>query len=191
MNQITPVKIDRTNFLDWVERQGGKRYELVRGRVVEMTGGSLGHSGLAARLIALLSFGVDRRSWFVLTGDLAIDTDPESYRFPQASVVRVPFDRKVRSTAEPVVLVEVTSPSSLKTDFNDKVNEYLALPSLEAYVIVSQDAIDVAIWLRRSQKDGTTGFDAEPVRLTQAVDVLAIPAIGFTCTVADIYDGII
>ena len=190
MNQITTVKIDKANFLDWVERQEG-RYELVRGRVIEMTGGTLGHSGLAANVIALLKLGIDRRSWLVLTGDLAIDTEPGTYRFPDVAVVAVPFDRKVRSTVAPVLLVEVSSPSSLGTDFDEKANEYLALASLQAYVIVSQDTMDVAVWLRRTGSDGCGGFDAEPVRHTQAEDVLAIPAIGFACTVGEIYDGIL
>lgn len=189
-----PITLAKPDFLDWVERQEGRRYDLVRGHVVQQqAGGSIDHSSIAARMLGLLYVQVTGASWRILTGDLAIDVSPENYRFPEISVIRTPVDGTARSTGEPVVLVEVTSPSSISTDFGDKANEYLALASLEAYVIASQDRAQVWVWTRAPAATATEErpFPAVPVEITQHDDVLAIGAIGFRCTLGDIYDGIL
>ena len=186
MNQITQIRIDKANFLDWVERQGGKRYELVKGRVVEVPGGSFLHGRLANRLGRLLDERLDGTVWATVSGDFAIDTEPHSYRFPEVSVMRVPADGKIRSTADPVVLMEVASPSTERTDFTDKKDEYLAMPSLVTYVIVSQDERRLWVWAKVAGAS-----PEEPVELAADRDVLAIPAIGFQCTVGENYDRIL
>jgi Uma2 family endonuclease len=196
MTMLAPDLIEKAAFLDWVERQGGRGFELVRGRIVQdQSGGTVDHSWIAARVLVLLTVRTDQSIWAVLTGDLAIDVDPEgaSIRFPEVSVIRVPVDGKVRSTSEPVVLVEVASASTKRTDFGDKRNEYLALPSLEAYVIASQEEPKLWCWTRPTMPDtgGLRPFPSEPAVLERRDDTVALAAVGFTCTLDDIYRGIL
>ncbi|TAE00727.1 MAG: Uma2 family endonuclease, partial [Bacteroidetes bacterium] len=44
----------------------------------------------------------------------------------------------------PLLVVEVLSPSTQKTDFNAKLTEYQSIPSLQEYLIVSQN--EAKIW---------------------------------------------
>jgi Uma2 family endonuclease len=192
MNERVDLTLDKATFLDWVERQDGRRYELVRGKVVQQqAGGTSRHSRIANRIGGLLDQRLDRASWAVTNSDFAVDVDNASIRFPEVCVIRLPADSRATSTDAPVVLVEVLSPSSVATDFGAKANEYLSLASLEAYVIASQDTSHVWLWLRVTRADGTRVFPSDPLVLDSRDDTLAIPAVGFACTVAEIYDGIL
>lgn len=189
MNERVEITLDKATFLDWVQHQEG-RYELVRGRVVMQQGGTRGHAYVAARITGLLMQRVDGSRWSVVAGDLAIDVGP-SLRYPEILVECSSTDRRALSTEEPLVLVEVLSPSSIATDFGERANEYLALASLEAYVIAAQDAAHVWVWTRETAADGSRLFPTKPRLLDTRKATLAIPAVGFACTVAEIYDGIL
>ena len=65
MNVQLPLRMDKTAFLGWV--QGRKeRYELDRGRVVMMTGGSRAHLQITFNLAKALDARLDPTKWAVL-----------------------------------------------------------------------------------------------------------------------------
>jgi Uma2 family endonuclease len=49
---------------------------------------------------------------------------------------------------QPCLIVEVLSSSTAKFDAGDKRRDYQALPSLQEYVLVSQECMDVRVWRR-------------------------------------------
>ena len=53
MNVQSPPRMDKTAFLDWVQSRE-ERYELDRGRVIMMTGGSRAHWQITANLFKAL-----------------------------------------------------------------------------------------------------------------------------------------
>lgn len=189
MNERIDLKLDKATFLDWIQRQD-RRYELVRGRVVMQQGGSLSHSRIAAKVIQLIGQQIDPTKWVVLTGDLAIDVG-ESLRFPDAMVIAVPEDGSVLSTDRPVVLVEVLSPSSVASDFRDKADEYLALDSLEAYLILAQDSANAWLWQRGEAEGGGRDFPDKARPIGGLDGRIALASIGVTLALADIYAGIV
>jgi hypothetical protein len=65
MNVQLPLRMDKTAFLGWV--QGRKEhYELDRGRVVMMTGGSRAHWQITFNLAKALDARLDPNKWAVL-----------------------------------------------------------------------------------------------------------------------------
>ena len=58
MNVQLPVHMDKAAFLDWVEGRE-ERYELDRGRVVMMTGGSRAHWQITVNLLMALDTRLD------------------------------------------------------------------------------------------------------------------------------------
>ena len=70
MNVLSPRPMDRASFLAWVEGRDG-RYELSKGRVVMMTGGSRGHALVVRGLSRALEGRLDAGRWTVLTSDFA------------------------------------------------------------------------------------------------------------------------
>jgi Putative restriction endonuclease len=65
MNVQLPHRMDKAAFLDWVQGRE-ERYELDRGRVVMMTGGSRAHWHITGNLFRALDARVDREKWAVL-----------------------------------------------------------------------------------------------------------------------------
>jgi Uma2 family endonuclease len=53
----------------------------------------------------------------------------------------------------PAPLIEVMSPESATTDLGDKVGEYLRLPSLFAYIVVSEDEPKAWVHMRSQLSD--------------------------------------
>ncbi len=82
-------------------------------------------------------------------------TESNQFRLPDIMVTcserdKTPGDAK----REPLLLVEVLSPSSAFVDLVDKVKAYKTLPSLQAYLIVNPDQV----WARGYERDAAGGW---------------------------------
>jgi Uma2 family endonuclease len=125
------------------ERDSGMKHEYDGGEIVAMAGGSRRHNALASRISAALenarqpgciAFQSDQRIRVLATGKAT---------YPDASVVCGPIDGdpadpRGATIANPVVIVEVLSPSTEQDDRGDKWQHYQLIPSLQEYVLVSQ-----------------------------------------------------
>jgi Putative restriction endonuclease len=87
------------------------------------------------------------KKWVVLGSDLAVDVGPGSLRYPDAIVDSIGGQRALVATA-PALIAEVLSPSFATLDLGDKAAEYLRLPSLAAYLVLSQDEIKAWVHLK-------------------------------------------
>jgi Uma2 family endonuclease len=180
MNVQLPVHMDQQAFLAWAERQE-QRYELDRGHVVMMTGGSRAHWQIALNLAIALDSRLDAGRFAVLPG-FGVDLGPASIRFPDV-VVDIAGEKPGDQTATaPVLIAEVLSPSSERIDLGDKAAEYLRLPSLCAYLVFAQDEMKAWVWTR-----GPQGFAPGAVVLEGAEAVVRIDALGIVLPFADIY----
>lgn len=164
-------------FLDWEERQE-LRYEFDGFQPVAMTGGTARHELIGNRLRTLLTNRLDGtpcRSWGPTT---KIEVQGR-IRYPDACVncTRVaPGDTII---PEPVVVFEMLSPSTSRTDRIEKLREYQATASIQRYVILEQDSMAATAYSRR---------DADwTVHVLTEADVLAMPEIDIELRLSDIY----
>jgi len=125
------------------ERDSGMKHEYDDGEIFAMAGGSRRHSALALRVGAALenarkpgsvAFQSDLRIRILATGKAT---------YPDASVVCGPIegdpaDPAGSTVTNPVLIVEVLSPSTEQDDRGDKWQHYQLIPSLQEYVLVSQ-----------------------------------------------------
>ncbi len=81
----------------------------------------------------------------------------------------------------PLIIVEVLSKSTRKTDLTVKLLRYINMESLQEYVLIEQDIVSVQV-LRR-----TKNWLSEYYFLGDAV---TFESIGLTLTVAEIYDRV-
>lgn len=182
MNVQLPIQMDKPAFLAWVQGRG-ERYELAEGRVVMMTGGTLAHAMLVRRLLVLLDSKLDARKWTVVT-DFGVDVGPTTLRYPDVMVAAVGDGAKNLTAGAPSLIVEIISPSSEGIDLRDKANEYLRLPSLSAYVVLSQDEPKGWVWSRSD-----SGFSPVPNMVGPAKSI-RVTVIGVELPLSDIYRGI-
>jgi len=84
MNIQLPVQMDQQAFLAWVQgREEG--YELDRGRVIMMTGGSRAHWQITSNILNALRARLDPERFAVLP-EFGIDLGPQTIRFPDVVV---------------------------------------------------------------------------------------------------------
>ena len=180
MNVQLPLQMNKTAFLDWVQGRE-ERYELDRGRVVMMTGGSRAHWQITANLFKALDARIDPQRWAVLP-EFGIDLQSESIRYPDIIVDRAGEAPKDLTATAPVLIAEVLSPSSERVDLGDKSAEYLRLPSLAAYLVLAQDQIKAWVWTH-----GPAGFASGPDVLEGGDSVVRIAALDIDLPLAEVY----
>src|SRR5580704_8102825 len=145
MNIQTSPRMSKAAFLASTKGTE-KRCELVRGRVVMMTGISRNHGMIAANLLVALRNRLDGEMWQVIA-EFGLDTGPDTVRYPDIVVDQIGGGEDYTATA-PVLLAEILSPSTAAIDLGDKAAEYLRLASLRAYLVLSQDEPKAWVWLR-------------------------------------------
>ena len=124
------------------EREAKVKHEYLRGEVFAMAGGTLEHGRLAVRVTHLLSRELEARPSRVLSSDVRVRieaTDLDTY--PDASVVCGAIQTATADShalLNPALLVEVLSDSTEAHDRGQKASHYRRIPSLRAYLLVSQ-----------------------------------------------------
>jgi len=134
------------SFADYLalERDSEIKHEFDAGEILAMSGGTARHSALAARVTTALEtsrasgctvFQSDMRVRVVSTGRAT---------YPDVSMVCGPLDYDPEDAAHttitnPVLIVEVLSVTTEKGDRGNKWMHYQRIPSLQEYVLVSQE----------------------------------------------------
>ena len=181
MNVQVPGLLDSSAFLAWAEGREG-RYELANGRVIMMTGGSLGHALVVRGLSKALDGRLTGTHWIVLTSDLGVRVDSKTVRYPDVVVASKGGKLRDLTATGPILVAEVLSPSSATCDLGDKATEYLHLAGLSAYLVLSQDEPKAWAWVR-----GEAGFPAGPEVIVGSEGVMRVPALGLEVALSEIY----
>lgn len=169
-------------FLVW-QQSRDERYEFIDGAPRAMTVASHTHDMITVNILRELSVGLRGKPCRVATSDIAVRIPNGNLRRPDV-LVECSARTDGMVAHEPVVIVEVLSPSTRVLDQTVKFIEYKALTSLTAYVLVQQERPDISIY--RRQDDGVWTFE-----VVSGLDgVVSLDTIGVTLTVADLYDRI-
>jgi Uma2 family endonuclease len=176
--------LSKEAFLAWVE-QREERYEYAGGRANMMVHVTLNHAEVTTNLVHILKSRLPVREFNIVSEAFAV-TVGDSIRFPDVLVQPRNADGKTREANAPILIIEVLSPSTLHTDFGEKRQEYLGLPTLDTYLIVSPDEPQAWIWQRA---DGE--FPSEPEIVEGLDKLIALPALGVQIPFNEIYRGIL
>lgn len=131
------VPMTAEEFLAWDEHETLKR-EFVRGEVFAMSGADEPHVVTTGNLYMLLRQHLrgSRCRVFMLDMKLRV-AQADAYFYPDVMVTCSTMDAaqpKIKS--EPLLLIEVLSPSTAAYDRGDKFAAYRTLPSLQEYLLV-------------------------------------------------------
>lgn len=157
--------------------------ELDNGIVRMMAGGTAAHARIQSNL--MLAFGLALRG----SGrrpygpDMGLRTHGQSVRYPDLSVYcgkDGPLFDATKAFDDPVVVVEVLSPSTRLSDQGTKLGEYRALPSVQTIMLIDPDAEKMQVITRTGPQSWTDTM------LGYGNDV-AIPHLDMTIAHADIF----
>lgn len=157
-------------FEVWHVRQPG-RWEFIDGRPRLMAPASMKHSILKRNVFRSLDEALAGSACEVLVEGPQI-LNEEISAIPDVVVTCAPLDLASPVVAEPVVIVEVMSPSSEGDDTGRKWFSYRKISSLRHYLVLSQDERVIQVhsragelWRERFVSSGTLELDDPPVRL--------------------------
>jgi Uma2 family endonuclease len=173
-----PMTVEQ--FLAWEEQQE-LRHEFDGFESVAMTGGTDAHEAIGGTLRALLREHLRGKPCRVRGPTMKIEVVGR-IRYPDAFVYCTPVPPDETVIRNAVVVFEVLSPGTSRTDRIEKLREYQATESIQRYVILEQDAIAATVYVRK-------GADLVVETLTEA-DTLRMPEIDVEVPMAEFYAGI-
>ncbi len=181
----------RATYADYlaVEQTSERRHEFIDGVIVAMAGGSDEHNAIAAHFTGLFMMRVH-------TGCHAYNSDQRFWieassrgRYSDGSIIcgkpAHPAHDK-QATTNPLVVLEVLSPSSEGGDDGDKRRDFQSLASLQAYVLAAQDARCVKIY-RRTER-GEWRDEPDVYRDGESFE---LPGLLRPIALHEIYDGLL
>jgi Uma2 family endonuclease len=127
-------------FLDWAMAQPRGRYELVQGEVVTMAPERALHNRVKFAVARALDDAIKRAglACTAYTDGMTVVIDDEHAREPDAAVqCASAFDPNSVILDAPLIVVEITSPSSERDDTGEKLVEYFSVASIHHYLIVN------------------------------------------------------
>lgn len=167
-----------------MEEQSEVRHEYFGGEVFAMAGGTKSHNLVTQNLTLALRAGLRGKGCQVFMEDVRLAVrDDFHYTYPDVVVSCDPADRRdPYLVRQPVLIVEVLSPSTSDYDRGRKFTQYQRLPSLRHYLLVSQTAW-VLEWFRRNEAN-----EWVYTVLSEPADVLDIPELNLRLPLADVHD---
>ena len=172
-------------FLLWERENSPSAMCTNAARSSRCPGGSLRHNRLSAQMIAALVRGVAGGPCGVFSADQKLGVASDRFVYADAVVLCPPITLRPGTTdvaMNPVVVVEVLSKGTEAYDRGDKQQGYLALPSVEHLLLVSQSQGRVELYTRQE-----SGFRYETFAPAATIS-LRHPAI--TLSVDELYAGV-
>ena len=127
-------------FIAWVmEGPDAGRCELVDGEVVAMAPERLAHARVKARVLRALEDAIAGRALpcEALPDGVSVEIDAATVYEPDALLrCGEPLDGETAKVVDPVVVVEVRSPSTAGRDAGVKLGDYFRIPSVRHYLIL-------------------------------------------------------
>lgn len=165
-----------------LEQAEDQRYEYLAGEVFAMTGGSESHALIAMNTGVALANAVRDRRCRVYGADMKLFIPQyDQFCYPDVMLVCEQGLRHTRYVENPLLIVEVLSPTTESYDRGRKFEHYRSLPSLRCYLLLNQDRPHAELFER--EEDGAW-------RLYEAGGEEGIPVFkqeAFSLRLADLY----
>lgn len=163
-----------------IEARADYRSEFSNGEIFAMAGASLRHNIIIANIIGSLTSALRLTDCQAVSSDQRVKTANASfYTYPDIVIFcgNANLD-KYETLENPQIIIEVLSDSTEEYDRGFKKEEYINIPSLQEYILVSQKEPKCEIFLRQDK-----GFvPGSPVN-----DFLPITTLGIQIPFSEVY----
>jgi len=130
--------------------------EYYQGEIFSMAGASLNHNRIVRNLIVELSLAIAQQSYEVFANDLKVwIPQANAYTYPDVLLLAEPpqfVEKRNDTVTNPLIIIEVLSDATKDFDRSGKFEFYRTLPSLQEYILVHQDKIQLEQFIKQSEK---------------------------------------
>ena len=165
------------------ELERDTKHEYLNGSIYAMAGASRNHQHIISNLVR--AFGQHLRGTPCATyaSDMKVKIGDLAFFYPDALVAcDDQTDGDAYYTETPKIIVEVLSKSTRRHDETTKRRLYQSLPSLQEYVLIEQDIVDVEVCRRSNHWQSEHFFMG---------DTVTFAALELTLNVQDIYERVV
>ena len=175
--------VSEEEYLDR-ELHSERKHEYLNGVVYAMAGANNRHNSIAGSIFGFLHFRLRGKPCMPCNSDTKVRFQEESdsrFYYPDVSVICESNPDGDAFQDKPVVIFEVLSDSTRRTDEEEKKRVYLQIESLETYILVEQNLIAAQVYQRKS--DG----EFERTVVTGDDGVIELPCIDVRLPLAEVY----
>jgi phenylacetic acid degradation protein len=164
------------------------KHEYYKGEIFAMSGARADHNIIIVNMISSLNAKLRGKSCQVFPSDQRVHIEANSLiTYPDLSIVcgePVFIDDNEIEMTNPVVIIEVLSPSTKSYDRGDKLGLYRDLPTLQEYILVDSQSVLVEHFVKNGQGEWILR------KLDQLSDNLVIGRADVSILVAEIYEKV-
>jgi Uma2 family endonuclease len=175
-----PTTLDE--FRAWHERQP-EVWEFINGVPKLMAPGSMAHTVIKGNAYAAFALALRGTACRALVDGAIVEVDGSSL-IPDVVVTCSPLDFTTPRIDQPILIVEVLSPSNQGDDTGRKLALYLKIPSLRHYLVIEQERRQIVHHERRDDLGGAFLTNIAPP------DPLRLDPPGIELALAEVYDGV-
>lgn len=174
------TKLSVEDYLEG-EKVSPIRHEFVDGEVYAMAGGSDNHNRIVGEIVTTLSMHLRGSKCEPFFGDIKVRVTSKVYYYPDVlvSCEENPDDPYFRNN--PILIIEVTSPSTKKIDRREKLLFYQQMPSVQEYVVVDQHKMNVEVHRRQPNGGWITYY------FNEKSDIVELASVDLTIPLPDLY----
>jgi Uma2 family endonuclease len=161
------------------------RHEYIGGRVYAMAGASEDHNTICLNLALAIRSHLRGKPCRTFMADLKVRLEiagQDIFYYPDVLVTSDPRDTDRFSKRYPKILIEVLSESTDHTDRREKFLSYIRIETLEEYLLVAQDRMEITLFRRAA--------NWRPELLRQAGEFLKLSSIEFSLPLSAVYEGV-
>ncbi len=171
-----------------LEAGSNTKHEYYKGEIFAMSGARADHNIIIVNMIASLGLKLRGKPCQVFPSDQRVHIEANSLiTYPDISIVcgePVFIDDNEIEMTNPMVIIEVLSPSTKDYDRGGKLRLYRGLPTLQEYILVDSESVLVEHFEKNAQGDWV--FQ----KLDQLSDILVIGRAEVSILVAEIYEKV-
>jgi Uma2 family endonuclease len=170
-----------------LEAEHSIRHEFRQGLVYAMAGNSDVHSRININLLTLINLHLRDSECQFFAGDVKVNYADDFFYYPDAFVTCDSRDQENHYIKKfPKLIVEILSPSTEKFDRSEKFTDYQKLESLEEYVLIDQNSMNVEC-RRRVLQAAQNDWD---LCLYRTGDVLKLQSVNLNVAMEELYRGV-
>jgi Uma2 family endonuclease len=167
-----------------LEKTAEIRHEYYYGKLLPMPGESKNANSIAGNCEFQFRLQLRKKGLKFFRHDVrTLVREQKIYRYPDFVIAPVVDDSDSHLIKQPILIIEVSFDNSDHTDRVTKRNEYLSLPTVQFYLIISQSERLIDVYSRDKK-----GWRFES--FTQAEQVIDFPSLGAKLALSDIYDEV-
>ncbi|MEL7418652.1 MAG: Uma2 family endonuclease, partial [Cyanobacteria bacterium J06555_3] len=129
--QLQPRTYTPEEYLQ-LEEQAEYKSEYRDGAIIPMTGGTTNHNEISGNVYANLKFGLKKQNYRVYIADVRLWIPRHRlYTYPNVMLIKgepIYADKGTTTVTNPVMIIEVLSPSTQNYDLGEKFTYYRSIP---------------------------------------------------------------